>query len=329
MGGFVNITMPILWALGGIVALLVVASIAVAALKATRPDSSFEEVGLRVRTWWVMVAVFAAALVIHPGATIAMFLVISFLALKEYLTLIPTRRADRRVLFWAYISIPIQYWWVATGWYGMFVLWIPLYMFLLIPLRLVLIGDTRDYLRSAATIHWGLMLTVFSLSHVPAFLFLHYREGVVLPGGAAGLILFAVVLTQANDVFQYLWGKSIGRTKAVPKVSPGKTVEGLVGGAATTLVLAVLVAPVLTPLSLTHSILAGLIFGLGGFIGDVTISALKRDLGVKDSGALLPGHGGMLDRIDSLMFTAPIFFHYVRYLYGSPLATTAIMPGNS
>jgi phosphatidate cytidylyltransferase len=197
-----------------LVGLLGLATMIVELLNRTVPDRNFTEIRLRIRTWWIMVGLFLTAVLVHPYATTAVFLVMSFLALKEYLTLIPTRRADRRVLLWAYLAIPIQYWWVTTGWYGMFVLWIPLYMFLLIPLRLVLVGDTRQYLRSAATIQWGLMLTVFSLSHVPAFLFVRFRPDVVLPGGAAGLILFAVVMTQANDVFQYLWGKTV--------VLPGK-----------------------------------------------------------------------------------------------------------
>ena len=110
-------------------------------------------------------------------------------------------------------------------------------------------------------------------------------------------------------------GKLTGRHKVIPKVSPNKTWEGFWGGLTTTTVLAALLAPQLTPLSLTESVCAGLLIGCGGFIGDVTISALKRDIGVKDSGSLLPGHGGILDRIDSLTFTAPLLFHFVYYLH--------------
>ena len=138
----------------------------------------------------------------------------------------------------------------------------------------------------------------------------------VNPGaGGAGLLLFLVFLTQFNDVAQFVWGKTIGHTKVVPTVSPGKTRGGLLGGFFTTMVLAALLGPWLTPMSLMHSIAAGVIIGLGGFLGDVTISAVKRDVGSKDSGQLLPGHGGILDRIDSLTFTAPLFFHYLQYLY--------------
>jgi phosphatidate cytidylyltransferase len=243
------------------------------------------------------------------------FAFVSFLALKEYLSLIPTRRADRRAIFWAYLAIPVQYYWVARGWYGMFIVFIPVYMFLLLPMRMILIGETKDFLRAVGTLHWGLMTTVFSISHM-AYLMVLGETANPAHGGGGAMVLFLVFLTQFNDVAQYVWGKTLGRHKVVPTVSPKKTLEGLVGGVLTTVVLAWLLGPVLTPLSALHSLSAGLLIGLAGFIGDVTISALKRDLQIKDSGTLLPGHGGMLDRIDSLTFTAPLFFHFFKYLHG-------------
>jgi phosphatidate cytidylyltransferase len=199
----------------------------------------------------------------------------------------------------------------------MFIIWIPVYLFLFLPLRMVLIGDTGGFLRAAGTLHWGLMMAVFSLSHV-AFLLIGQPTPPALGnphGGGVALVLFLVVLTQLNDVAQYLWGKSFGRRKVLPKVSPGKTEAGLLGGIVTTVVLALLLAPLLTPFGHREAATAGVLIALSGFIGDVVISALKRDLGVKDSGTLLPGHGGILDRVDSLTYTAPLFFHWVRYLY--------------
>jgi phosphatidate cytidylyltransferase len=123
------------------------------------------------------------------------------------------------------------------------------------------------------------------------------------------------MLTQLNDVAQYIWGKSLGRHKVLPTVSPNKTVEGLIGGIATTAVLAVLLAPVLTPLTRWHSLAAGLMIGAAGFLGDTTVGAVKRDIGVKDAGTMIAGHGGVLDRINSLTYTAPLFFHFVRFYY--------------
>jgi phosphatidate cytidylyltransferase len=154
---------------------------------------------------------------------------------------------------------------------------------------------------------------VFSLSHA-AFL-LALPDAGNPTAGSAGLLLFLVFLTQFNDVMQFVWGKLIGRIKVIPKVSPGKTLGGFLGGVATTTLVAWLAAPYLTPLVGWQPIVAGLIIGIGGFVGDVTISALKRDLGIKDSGSLIPGHGGILDRVDSLTYTAPLFFHFVYFLH--------------
>jgi len=239
---------------------------------------------------------------------------VSFLALKEYLSLIPSRKADRRPLFWAYLAIPIQYYWVHAEWYGMFIIFIPVFCFLLLPVRMLLIGETEGYLRATGTLHWGLMTTVFSLSHAAFLLILRLKEQ---PDGmpGPGLMLFLVMLTQVNDVAQYIWGKMLGRKKIVPTVSPNKTWAGFLGGVATTTLLALLLGPYLTPMSYLASAVGGLIIGVGGFFGDVNLSALKRDLGIKDSGSLLPGHGGILDRVDSLTYSAPLFFHYVYYMF--------------
>ncbi|MEM7049710.1 MAG: phosphatidate cytidylyltransferase [Acidobacteriota bacterium] len=303
----------VLISLGGIFALLVVASLIVVVLGRLKPNLALNEVRLRIKSWWIMAVVFALALVANRTVTLVFFAFVSFLALKEFLSLVPTRRADRRVLFWAYLSIPFQFFWIARAWYGMFIIFVPVYMFLLIPTRMVLIGETRGFLRAAGILHWGMMTTVFSLSHIAYLLVLPARGNPA--GGGPGLLLFLVFLTQFNDVAQFLWGRLFGRRPALPSVSPGKTLEGLLGGVATTVLVAYLAAPYLTPLVPRDALAAGLIIGLGGFLGDVVISALKRDLRLKDSGSLIPGHGGILDRIDSLTYTAPLFFHFVYYLY--------------
>lgn len=302
------------WAIGGVVALLVVSSVTVRLLGVLKPSLDLREVRQRVRTWWVMAGVFLVALVLSRVVSLVFLGFVSFLALKEYFSLIPSRRADRRVMFWAYLAIPVQYWLIGIAWYGMFIIFIPVYMFLLLPVRLVLTGKTEGFLRSAGTLHWGLMMTVYSVSHAAFLLVLRPAEDETVIAGP-GLMLTLVFLTQINDVAQFVWGKSLGRHKVVPSVSPGKTWEGLVGGVLSTVALAGVIAPLLTPLSLEQSLVGGLIIGLGGFFGDITVSAVKRDLGVKDTGGLLPGHGGVLDRIDSLCFTAPLFFHYVYWLF--------------
>jgi len=303
----------LLYALGGVFAILVIASIVPTVLRRWRPRGDYTELSQRVRTWWIMACVFALALVVGRVASLVLFGFLSFLALKEYLSLIPTRRADRRALFWAYLAIPVQYVWVGMEWYGMFIIFIPVYVFLFLPMRMMLSGETKGFLRATGTLHWGLMTMVFSLSHAAYLLALPGEKNP--NGGGAALLLFLVFLTEFNDVAQYVWGKLFGRRKVVPSISPGKTWAGLVGGVLTTTALATLLGGLLTPLTRVQSVGAGLIIGLAGFAGDVVVSSLKRDLGIKDSGTMLPGHGGILDRIDSLSYAAPLFFHYLYYLH--------------
>jgi phosphatidate cytidylyltransferase len=300
-------------ALGAAVGLLLTASITVRVLKLLRPQKDFSELSLRIRTWWLMAGLFLLALALNNTGSLIFFGFVSFLALKEFLSLIPTRRADRRVLFWAYLAIPLQYYWIGLGWYGMFIAFIPVFMFLALPMRMVTIGETTGYLHAIGTIQWGLMVTVFSLSHI-AYLLVLRDNGNPVAGGA-GLVFFLVFLTQFNDVAQYCWGKTFGRHKVLPTVSPNKTYEGLIGGIATTMALAYFLSPHLTPLTKIESLAAGLMIGLGGFMGDAAIACFKRDLGIKDSGSILPGHGGILDRVNSLTYTGPLFFHFIYFLH--------------
>lgn len=310
---FSHLHASVLYGLSGILGVLAIASAIVIILKRLHPEKSYVELSQRINSWWIMVGIFSSAILLSRTASIAFFAFVSFLALKEYFSLIPTRRADRRVLFWAYLAIPFQYYWVHLEWYGMFIIFIPVYLFLLLPMRMVIIGETKEFLRAAGMHHWGLMTMVFSLSHAAFFLALADDKNPA--GGGAGLVLYLIFLTQFNDVAQYVWGKLTGRHNIIPRVSPNKTWEGFLGGLATTTILATILAPHLTPLAIPESLVAGLLIGCAGFIGDVTISALKRDIGVKDSGSLLPGHGGILDRIDSLTFTAPLLFHFIYYLH--------------
>lgn len=322
-----HLTPQVVSTLVGVFGLLVISSIATVVLHRRQFSETTLELRQRVRTWWVIVAMLAVALACSVSVAIGLLAFVSFLALKEFLSMTPTRRADRRVLFYAYLSIPIQFYFAATAWYGMFIVFIPVMMFVAIPTRMWMIGVTDGFLRAASSLHWALMLTVFSLSHA-AFL-LVIQPGTIQPGtsprlvatdgdalAGPGLLLFLLVMTEANDIFGYLWGKSLGRSKVAPTVSPGKTNAGLVGGVATTIAVSWLMGPWLTLMDAPRSILAGVIIGVGGFAGDLCLSSIKRDLKIKDFGSTLPGHGGVLDRVDSLIFTAPLFFHFFYYLYG-------------
>ncbi len=297
--------------IGGV---LITASLIVFILTKLKPQNDFNSLAQRVKSWWVMAVVFTLAILMSEKVSIVFFGLVSFLALKEFFSLIPTRRADRRALFWGYLAIPLQYYWIHQEWYGLFIIFIPVYMFLFIPLRMVLIGQTDGYIKSVGTIHWGLMLTVFCLSHT-AFLLILKRNDFPgeLPG--IGLVLFLVIMTQLNDVFQFIWGKLFGRAKILPSVSPGKTWAGFIGGVLTCIIIAWVLGPFLTILDPKQSLISGFIIGVSGFFGDVNLSALKRDMNIKDSGSLLPGHGGILDRVDSLTYTSPLFFHFVYWSF--------------
>ncbi len=312
-------TWPVLTVLGAIFALLAGATLWLRTASRHLSPESRRELSARLKSWWVMAGIFAVALLLSRTAFIVFFAFVSFLALKEYLSLIPTRRADRRVLFWAYLAVPVQYAWIGMDWYGMFIIFIPVYMFLFLPFRMVLTGETKGFLKATGTLHWGLMTTVFALSHLAALLVLPLSPAAAdaFAAGTAGLVLFLVVLTEFNDVMQYVWGRTFGRRRIVPRVSPGKTWAGFIGGVLSTAALAVPLALLLTPFPWWEGLLLGLGIGVVGFVGDVVVSAVKRDLSVKDSGTLIPGHGGVLDRLDSLLYTAPLFYHVVRYFHGA------------
>lgn len=300
------------YALGGIFAVLVVASLTIFILRLLKPEHDWQELQQRVSSWWLIIIVFSLAMVSAPWLALTIFGLISFISLKEFLTLAPTRRSDNMTLLWMHAAIPLQYIWIGMSWYGMFIIFIPVYLFLFLPMRMVITGNTKGFLHSVSSLHWGMMTTVFCLSHVAFLLVLlpeNFRAG-------AMLVVFLVVATECNDIAQYLWGKTFGRIRVVPEVSPNKTLAGLLGGIATTTLLCLLLGPVLTPMDRSHSLLAGIIIGVSGFCGDIVMSAIKRDVGVKDSGKLLPGHGGILDRLDSLIYTAPLFFHFFWYCYG-------------
>ncbi|MEL6748091.1 MAG: phosphatidate cytidylyltransferase, partial [Pseudomonadota bacterium] len=242
-----------------------------------------------------------------------------FLALKEYLSLIPTRRVDRSVLLLVYLTIPVQLVLAAYDRYGLFLVFIPVWAYLLITMAMVLIGKTHGYLRAVGTISWGLMLTVFALSHIAYLMVVGERANPV--AGGAGLLFFLLFLTQFNDVAQYVSGRTLGPYgvlgKVLPAVSPNKTWEGLLGGIVTTMIVAGIVGPLLTPMPWLWSVAAGAVLAIAGFLGDVTWSAFKRDLGVKDTSTFIPGHGGVLDRVDSLTFASPVFTHAFIFFFAS------------
>jgi phosphatidate cytidylyltransferase len=270
-----------------------------------------DEIWARTRAWWVMAAVFFTAVCVPAGGTLVLFGLVSFWALKEYVTLLETRPSDHRAILWAFVSIPVQYGWIAMDWYQMFLVFIPVWMFLWLPVRLVLARETRGFVASASQLQWGLMAFVFGLSHLAWIARLEPASANGLDGKA--LLLFLVFTVEMSDVLQFVFGKLCGRRKILPSVSPNKTWEGFVLGVLAAAACALLLRE-LTPFTALETVLFALAANVAGFCGGAVMSAVKRDFGVKDFGTLLPGHGGMIDRVDSLCYAAPVFFHLVHYV---------------
>lgn len=224
-----------------VVAMLVIASITQLILRPRLSDDGYLELKQRINSWWVMVGVVFTALMIGPTASLVFFTILSFIALREFFSILPVRVTDRRLILALYLAVPLQYYWVGLGWYGMFIVFIPVYLFLLIPFGLLMLGETKGFIRAVGSYQWATMTTVFAISHVAYLLMLPADENPA--GGGVGLVLYLVFLTQFNDVAQYIWGKKFGNRKIVPAISPNKTWAGFLGGVATTTVLGAVLAP--------------------------------------------------------------------------------------
>ena len=274
------------------------------------PHATIDNLNARLKAWWIMIAVITAATWAGAWGVIALFALVSFQCLREYVSLAPTRKGDHRALIWSfYVFLPLQYYLIAAGWYGLFSILIPVYAFLLLPISASLGADTARFLERSAKIQWGLMICVYCLSHVPALLTLE------IPGYEGRnllLVVFLLLTVQSSDVFQYIWGKLLGRHALSKQISPSKTVEGLVGGMLSATAMGAALWWI-TPFSPGEAAFVALVINTLGFFGGFVLSAIKRDRGVKDWGHLIEGHGGMLDRVDSLAFSAPEFFHLLRH----------------
>lgn len=300
----------------GVGIVLLVASIVGFGLKAAvargEPHATIDNLNARIKAWWVMVIVIGIAFVFGKPGVILLFAFISFFALREFLTLTYTRSADYLALAAAfYFVLPVQYVLVYIGWYGLYAIFIPVYVSLLLPILEAVAGDTKRFLERTSKIQWGLLICVFCISHVPALLTLdipNFDDRNLL------LIAFLVIVVQSSDVLQYVWGKLFGRHKLAPSISPSKTWEGLIGGVLSATALGGALWWI-TPFNPWQAALMAFAINVMGFFGGLVMSAIKRDRGVKDWGTLIEGHGGMLDRLDSVVFAAPIFFHLTRYFW--------------
>ncbi|MEN6407716.1 MAG: phosphatidate cytidylyltransferase [Thermoguttaceae bacterium] len=285
---------------------------------------------LRVNAWWILFSSLAAAFLFPRVVTVILFGLISFWALREFITLTPTRPGDHRTLFCVFfVFTPLQYVLVGGGYYGLYSIAIPVYAFLVIPALIAMAGDSKRFLERTAKIQSGLLICVYCLSHAPALLTMKLpplEHGLPDSGGGVRLLFFFVLMVQLSDALQYAWSQMPNRHVIVPTINASRTWEGLLGGTASVM----LIGAVLwwaTPFRGIYWWMAALmsaVISLMGFAGGITMSAIKRDRGVRDYGTLVEGHGGVLDRIDSLCFAAPVFFHCTRWFV--ELTSTTLLP---
>jgi phosphatidate cytidylyltransferase len=301
--------------LGGILALLMLASVIgwlLSRYVGGAGRSTVDNINARIRAWWVMALIFAVSVTTGAIGSILLFTLMSFLALREFVTIAPNNASDHRTLFWCFFVVtPLEYALIWMEWYGLFSILIPVYVTIFVAIRTVLAGDTDRFLERTATTQWGLLVCVYFVSYVPALLMLR------IPGYEhqnAKLMLFLVLVVQLSDVLQYIWGKALGNRRIAPSISPNKTWAGFAGGTvcATALGASIWWA---TPFGPLQAALMAFVVTIMGFAGDLIMSAIKRDRGIKDYGSLIQGHGGVLDRIDSLCFAAPVFFHLTRFFF--------------
>lgn len=309
-----NLQHTLITLFGGIFAALSLASLIGIVLKRRlapgAPSGVIDNLNARIKAWWIMILLLAVTLWLGKPGVIVLFAFISFQSLREYISITYTRRGDHRSLLWSFFFfLPLQYYLIWMDWYGLFSILIPVYGFLLLPISASLGSDTMRFLERTAKVQWGLMICVYCLSYVPALLTLD------IPGYTGLdplLIVFLILVAQSSDVLQYVWGKLFGKHKVSPSISPSKTVEGLVGGVLSSTGVGAALWWI-TPFNPWQAALIALTVTILGFFGGLVMSAIKRDRGIKDWGSLIEGHGGMLDRVDSISFSAPVFFHIVRY----------------
>jgi phosphatidate cytidylyltransferase len=304
-----DISIEIIYVLAIIFGVLIVCSVSFWAIARTRSTPLIKELIVRTRSWWYMAIGIAVVVTTPPIIGTVLIGYVSFVALREMLSIARFRTADRTAMFAAYFAIPVQFYLAYHLYYYQFLYFIPLIMFIGLPFILVMTGKTSMIGRSMSLIPTILLLTVYMISHI--VLLFH----VEVPGfdvGPGGLVIYLIMCTAFNDVFQFTWGKLLGKRKILPNVSPNKTWEGFIGGVLTTACLGYFLR-FLTPLSGQEAFITGLAIGIMGFVGDSVVSAIKRDLEIKDTDDLIPGHGGAMDRLDSIVITAPVFYHFLRY----------------
>ena len=306
-----SLSPTLLWVLGAVLVSLTLGSFArVLSLRSADESLRLQRLAC-LRTWWLLALIVGGSLLLGRLGVCLLLAAASLVAFREYANLLGIRESERPALIAADVIAVINYLLILLNQASAFVLFIPVGSLAILALVQIFQGKTAGYILTTGEIFWGMMVVFYGMSHA-AYIFIHpaFASG---PAGPAGWFLYLLILTEGNDIFQAIIGRAIRSNKRhliTPTVSPKKTWEGFFGGAAMTIMLACVLAPWLTTLDeLQGALLVGVVIAVAGFFGDINMSGIKRDSGVKDSSQLLPGMGGLLDRIDSLTFTAPAFVY--------------------
>ena len=311
------------WALAGVVVGLLLVATAIGQVLRRQPQlglnpAAVDAFNSRLQAWWIICCLLAVAFW-SEVLTVALFGFVSFWSLREFITLTPTRMGDHRALFWVFFFFtPLQY---VLLWldgredydtYGLYSILIPVFALLFIPMRIALAGDPKRFLERVAKIQCGLLICVYCLSFAPALLYLQWKDTVY--SERARLLFFFILLSLMSEALQFIWGRIYGRHVVAPEINATRTWEGLLGGTASTALVGMSLWWATPYTQLWHVALVSMLTAVMSFGGAMTMSAIKRDRGVKDYGTLVQGHGGLLDRIDSICFAAPVFYHVTRQL---------------
>lgn len=303
---------------GMFVVLMIGSVVRIVALRRADPELSASRMG-SLKVWWVLAILISIAVIFGRAGTAVLLAVASWLGLREFLALIGTERIGKLALSAAFIMIPLQFLLAATASNAEAVWILPLIALPVLSTMRLLRQGPEDFVRTTAGLYFGVMLLVYGLSH--AVLLFDFSETSEPAAGPAGWFLFVLIITEADDIAQALTGRRIGRRRIAPRISPNKTWEGFAGGVAASVILSFILSPLLTTFPSLGTVrgcvlatAAGLIIVTAGFFGDISMSAVKRDVGVKDGSAILPGMGGIIDRVDSLTFTAPAFYFFLKLI---------------
>lgn len=323
---------PMVVIMGVIISLLLLFTL-ISRIMIRRGAASGAEIHARTITWWWMASIFMLAVSTHKIISFCLMGFLCYQALAEYFSLVKGSRAETE-LPWAvpdklsrslcYLAIPLTAYLAYIQWYGLYIIVVPVYVFLLIPIVFVLQNKTKGVINSMGLIAVGLMFFVFNLGH-----------SLFMINMGAMVLLFCFFLTETRDLLSYWIGKGLERlliispenlivklfnNKISSNVSPKKTWGAGLLTTLCTMGLALIFVPLMPEfpqgrMSGSYALILGAAIGFLGQMGDLVFSMFKRDIGIKDSGHSLPGHGGIIDRVDSLIFTIPITFHLLNWKY--------------